>query len=151
MQANLDKSSTLLKYAAHDSLVTGLALPASSSEVGDLAVFMSRAGEVLFLRGDPNYDNQKRNVAIQVFLEFQPQQIIEFCEKWLEKWRKNKNARWYKEWVGVAERADPEELTDILLSHKEERVRQRLSSPLGEMLDFETILRIKRGTQHEAF
>jgi hypothetical protein len=141
---------SLIKYSVKDALAAGLPMPPCSSDPNELAVFMSRAGDVLFLPGDPNYDNQKRNIAIHVFLSFQHTQIIEFCKEWLEKWSQNKSAPWYREWQAIANRADPEELTDILLSHDEERVRQRISSPLGEMLDFETILRIKRATRHEA-
>lgn len=147
---SFDRSASLLKYATQDSIASGMLLPKDISDVDNLISFMSRAGDVLFLPGDPNFDNQKRNIAIQVFLNFQPDQIFDFCKKWLDKWKCNRRALWYQEWLAIAERADPNELEDILLSQHEQRVRQRLSSPLGEMLDFETILRIKRSTQHEA-
>lgn len=142
--------ASLLKYAAQDSSASGIPLPQDISDIDSLTSFMSRAGDVLFLPGDPNYDNQKRNIAIQVFLNFKPDQSFDFCKQWLGKWICNRNALWYQEWMAIAERADASELEDILLSHHEKRVRQRLSSPLGEMLDFETILRIKRATRYEA-
>jgi hypothetical protein len=147
---SFDRSASLLKYAAQDSSASGIPLPKDISNVEELTSFMSRAGEVLFLPGDPNFDNQKRNIAIQVFLKFQPDQIVDFCKNWLDKWTCNSTALWYQEWMAIVERADPYEFEDILLSHHEQRVRQRLSSPMGEMFDFETILRIKRTTQHEA-
>lgn len=124
-------------------------MPKNISSADDLASFMSRAGDVLFLPGDPNYDNQKRNIAIQVFLRFNSNQIFDFCKNWLDKWSHNKTSLWYQEWMAISERSDSEELADILLSLHEQRVRQRSSSPLGEMLDFETILRIKRAKLHE--
>lgn len=124
-------------------------MPKNISSTDDLASFMSRAGDILFLPGDPNYDNQKRNIAIQVFLKFHPNQIFDFCKNWLDKWSRNKTSLWHQEWMALSERSDPVELADVLLSHHEQRVRQRLSSPLGEMLDFEVILRIKRAKLHE--
>ncbi|WP_138517072.1 hypothetical protein [Rhodoferax bucti] len=149
-QTTYSTSAVLLQYAESDSLTTGMPLPVNTSDPDQLIKFMSRAGGILFLHGDPNLDNQKRNIAIQVFVSFQPNQIFDFCRSWLRKWSQNKGALWYQEWQSITDRADPTELADILLSHDEHRVRQRLSSPVGEMLDFETILKIKRATQDEA-
>lgn len=138
----------LQTYAQADAEAAGLLAPnPGTPEV--LAAFMSKAGNVLFLPGDPNLDNQKRNIAIQVFLSFEMSEIIAFGRAWLQKWIRNSHTRWHQEWTLILDRGDPAEITDILLSHHQDRMRQRLSMPFAEMLDFSVVLAIKRKTRNE--
>lgn len=144
-------SARLIKLKAYvqaDAAVTGLRTPEQDTPEA-LADFMSVAGESLFLPGDPNLDNAKRNVAIQVFLTFEMSEIVEFGRAWLRRWQQNTQERWYQEWVDIIDRADCTELSDILLSHDQERVRQRLSMPFAEMLGFSVVLDIKRRGRFE--
>lgn len=134
---------SLLVYAQSDAKSTGLSLPADVSQES-LVDFMAKAGDLLFIPGDPNLDNQKRNIAIRVFVTFTSREMFEFGRDWLNKWKKYQAASWHKEWVEIVERRDAVELTDILLSSDQNRVRQRLSMPFAEMLDFSTVLQIKR-------
>lgn len=138
------KFKKMLFYARADALAIGAHTLPDSSSYRALADFMDFAGDTLFIHGDPNHDNSKRNISIEVFLKFNLNEIVAFGLSWLEKWKKNRNQPWYIEWAAIFERADCDEIADILLSHDDERTRQRSSSPLGEMLDFNVILSIKR-------
>lgn len=138
------KAEKLSIYAKADALAIGVDAPPDGSTLQALADFMAVAGDTLFIHGDPNYDNQKRSISIEVFLRFDSTEMVAFGRAWLKKWLKNANQPWYIEWVGIFERADRDEIADILLSHDENRTRQRSSSPLGEMLDVNVVLAIKR-------
>ena len=89
-------------------------------------------------------DNAKRNIAVQVFLDFSVGEIIAFGAAWLKKWKNNSRESWYQEWAEIIARGSPAELQEILLSASPERVRQRSSMPFAEMLGFDTVLAIKR-------
>lgn len=143
------KIQKMKRYAQADALAIGLDTVPDASSLRALADFMALAGDIIYIHGDPNHDNEKRNISIEVFLGFEISEIVEFGRLWLEKWKKNKNHSWFAEWAGILERADCDEIADILLSHDAERTRQRSSSPLGELLDFNTILEIKRKMIHE--
>jgi hypothetical protein len=135
--------ATLLGYAQADAKATGLSVPGPATPEA-LVDFMAHAGEHLFLPGDPNLDSQKRNVAIQVFLAFEIPAIVAFGKAWLQRWQQNSHTSWHQELAEIFERADPADLSDILLSHDQESVRQRSSMPFAEMLEFDVVLGIKR-------
>ena len=141
-------TSTLCRYAEDDARAAGLSLPRRQTD-DELASYMAVAGHILFQLGDPNLDNQKRNIAIQVFLQFDAATIFAFGLAWLQRWKQNCEAPWYKEWEHILQRGSPAELYDILLSHEQERVRQRTSMPFAEMLGFERVLEIKRKWRRE--
>ncbi len=138
------KAEKLSIYAKADALAIGVDAPPDESTLQTLAEFMAVAGDTIFIHGDPNYDNEKRNISIEVFLRFDSSEIVAFGRAWLKKWLKNANQPWYIEWVGIFDRADRDEIAEILLSHDENRTRQRSSSPLSEMLDVNVVLAIKR-------
>jgi hypothetical protein len=104
---------------------------------------------VLFLSGDPNLDNVKRNIAVQVFLDFSVAEIVSFGAAWLKKWEYKNAESWHQEWTEILARGSPSELTDILLSPAPDRVRQRSSMPFAEMLGVDKVLSIKRRWRHE--
>lgn len=139
---------TLWAYACNEAKQTGQLAP-SSMQPHDLTDSMNRSGDVLFIAGDPNLDNVKRNIAVQVFLDFTLEEIIAFGATWLNKWEKNHKESWHQEWREIIERGSPLEIQDILLSASPQRVRQRSSMPFAEMLGFDTVLSIKRRWRHE--
>jgi hypothetical protein len=110
----------------------------------ELADSLNRSGYVLFIPGDPNLDNAKRNIAVQVFLDFSVGELVAFGTTWLKKWASNNKESWYQEWTKIIARGSATELQEILLSASPERVRQRSSMPFAEMLGFDTVLAIKR-------
>lgn len=138
------KLSVLHRYALEDARAAGGPAP-DAHNVQEMYASMAQSGDVLFLPGDPNLDNQKRNLAIRAFLEFELNDMISFGRNWCEQQAGlHGDAPWLREWKEIVNRADPDELVDILLSHDENRVRQRISMPYAEMLDFMTVLRVKR-------
>lgn len=137
----------LMYHSKTDALITGLPIP-ENPNIRDLVDYLSLAGDAIYMHGDPNLDNQKRNISIEVFLSFDLQDIVSFGKSWLKKWEKNKNQFWHREWVEIIERADYEEISEILLASHSESTRKRSSSPLGELLDFDVMLSIKRRTNH---
>ena len=138
----------LWAYARIEAKQTGQPVP-SSIEPRELTDCMNRNGDVLFISGDPNLDNVKRNIAVQVFLDFSVAEIIAFGAAWLKKWENNNKESWYQEWSEIITRGSRSELQDILLSAAPQRVRQRSSMPFAEMLGFDTVLSIKRRWRHE--
>ena len=133
----------LLAFAFTESEQLNLAPPVNA-DAWDIADCLHRNGDLLFLPGDPNLDNTKRDIAVQVFLDFSAQDLIEFGNSWLEKWGENEYTPWHKEWREIIKRGEKSELKDILLSASQERVRQRSSSPFAGMLSFDKVLFIKR-------
>ena len=133
----------LRRYADADIARTGCRAREGSGRT-DLEESMNACGRAIFGQDDPVHDNVKRNLAVQVFLEFESETIFAFGRAWLEKWRQNEHEAWFQEWRVIVERQDSTELADILLSSDEERIRQRLSMPFVGMLDFDAVLRTKR-------
>lgn len=101
-------------------------------------------GDVLLIPGDPNLDNAKRNIAVQVYLEFTAEEMAEFGTACLKKWECNIGESWYQEWSEIIERGSAAELQEILLSAAPDPVRQRSSMPFAEMLGSDAVLAIKR-------
>lgn len=131
----------LLKYAQEDAAACGQPapeLPAEASLDEKIAVVvraMAKYGDTLFLPGDPNYDNQKRNLSIRLFLEASPEVLREKGRAWLERWRATKHdSLWFREWDHLLAQASDAELIHILLSHEQEPTRQRLSPPFAGVL-----------------
>lgn len=141
-------AQTLQNYAREDAISTGLAFPEGLSN-DKIVEFLNQAGDLLFMPGDPNLDNQKRNISIQVFLRFSPEVLFNFANLWLERWSVSSAIGWHKEWSQIVDRRDAAELTDILLSSHQDRTRQRLSMPFAQLLGFGAVLKIKRGDFHE--
>lgn len=138
----------LWAHACQEAQQTGQP-PPSSMEPLELADSLNRSGYVLFIPGDPNLDNAKRNIAVQVFLDFSVGELVAFGTTWLKKWASNNKESWYQEWTKIIARGSATELQEILLSASPERVRQRSSMPFAEMLGFDTVLAIKRRWRHE--
>ena len=146
--AKQERIRALRAFARMEAGQTGQPIP-SSSDPYELADCLNRSGDVLFIPGDPNLDNAKRNLAVQVFLDFPIEEILAFGAAWLQKWVRNSRESWYQEWSGIIARGSASELQAILLSAAPERVRQRSSMPFSEMLGFDTVLAIKRRWRHE--
>lgn len=141
----------LLKYAQEDAAACGQPapeLPAEASldeKIVVVARAMAKYGDTLFLPGDPNYDNQKRNLSIRLFLEASPDVLREKGRAWLERWRATKhNTLWFQEWDRLLAQASDAELIHILLSHEQEPTRQRLSQPFAGILTEPVVLSVKR-------
>jgi hypothetical protein len=97
------------------------------------------------LPGDPNWDNQKRNLAIQAYIQFEMPGLFSRGREWcLRQLERREKEPWLQEWIEILDRGDPSELADILLSPDQDRVRQRSSMVFAEEPDYGTVLRIKR-------
>jgi hypothetical protein len=132
------------RYAAADVSAAGRPTPCSD-DLTQLAAVMSQAGEHFFLPGDPNWDNQKRNLAIQAYIQFEMPGLFSRGREWcLRQLERREKEPWLQEWIEILDRGDPSELADILLSPDQDRVRQRSSMVFAEEPDYGTVLRIKR-------
>jgi hypothetical protein len=135
--------AALRAHARHEAQQVGRPVPDSYDPMV-LAACLNASGEIVFMDGDPNYDNAKRNIAVQVFLEFSIDELVAYGAAWLQKWERNSGESWYLEWSQIIARGSAQEIQDILLSSSPERVRQRSSCPFAEMLGFDRVLAIKR-------
>lgn len=148
MEISPQKIAALRHYAEADAALKGKALPvfdceSAEGEAVSLARFMAHSEQ--YLLDDWNLDNRKRNVAIRLFLEVPLADLRRYGLAWLERWReKNGEAHWFKEWEELINSGSDELLAHTLLSSEEEPTRQRLSMPFSGLLDFDTVLRIKR-------
>lgn len=139
----MDKLTFIQEVAKAEALQTGLATPAKGS-LKDYARFLMEYGKQLYGKGDPNGDSQKRNLSVEIFVEFEPDAWRRQGKMWLERHAGHSNDLWHKEWVSLLNTADDEDLAKILLSSDEESIRQRISQPWLGLMSFQRVLEIKR-------
>lgn len=141
------KSSYLKKYASQDALISGKDMPdveglSEPEMIICLSRFMSDCE--VFLPGDPNLDNQKRNLAIRLFIDFSINEIRRNGKSWLCKFEsQHGDALWFKEWTNILDTFSDEDLVKIYLSSDEVSTRRRISRPTG-LLPFDVSLEVKR-------
>lgn len=147
MDITPQKIATLRFFAQADATAKRSLLPVFNSRTAvDEAIALARfmAHSEQFLPEDWNLDNQKRNVAIRMFLDFPLDVLRQHGHNWLERWRnKNGMTLWFQEWQQLIETAPDDVLARVLLSSEEEPTRQRLSMPFSGLLEADVVLQVK--------
>lgn len=141
------KIEALRRYAQADAKAKGILVPSinglSPEEAAvSLCRFMSESNQ--YLPGDINFDNQKRNLTIRLFLEYPIDALRQYGCQWLDRWRdRDGSCLWFQEWDRILRSGSDEDVVRILLSSDEESTRQRLSKPFSGLLDQEVVFKIK--------
>jgi hypothetical protein len=147
MTKSLNAALSLLMYASQDAAIKGLPMPkvsglSTADTITCLARFMSDCE--MFLPDDPNLDNQKRNLAIRMFIDYPIDEIREYSKRWIDKFRQQEaNSPWFKEWEIILATFTDEDLIKIYLSSDQESTRRRISRPTG-LLPFDVSLEVKQ-------
>lgn len=138
----------LRRYACIDAEASGLEFDieeglSEEDEIIALGRFMAHCGR--YMEEDANGDNQKRNIAIRLFMDADLETIRKYGRAWLGKWQnKYENQPWFTEWSSIIETATDDRLVYILLSADEDATRIRSSMPFPGLLDFDVVLKVKR-------
>lgn len=141
------KLAYLRFYAQEDAKNKGVVPPivdtaSMENEIVILARFIASSDQ--FLPGDWNLDNQKRNLAIRLFIDFSFDEIRQYGNARLDKLSiDNSNFTWIQEWRKLLNPGSDDALARVLLSADEESTRLRSSKPISGLLDADTALQIK--------